>query len=106
MLIIALLISLSFIVMEKNAYAETWRNSIGTTGFQRQENTLWCWVASARNMDVSKVTHVNVKKNQRTVVKQIKGDIKNYGALLMTSKKQPKFSTQAVFLPTENQSYL
>ncbi len=55
-------------------YAADWRYSNGTTGFQQQEKPTWCWVASARNMAVSKYTSVNVTKSQEKVVKEIKGD--------------------------------
>ena len=31
------------------AQAGDWRYSTGTTGFQQQEKTNWCWVTSGRN---------------------------------------------------------
>lgn len=31
------------------AQAADWRYSTGTTGFQQQEKTNWCWVTSGRN---------------------------------------------------------
>ncbi len=66
--------------MEKPVYAdakETWNHTLATTGFQQQERMDWCWVASARNMAVTKVSNVNVKKTQSDVVKSIKGSVKN-----------------------------
>lgn len=32
----------------------SWIYTTITTGFQKQERTNWCWVASARNMAVTK----------------------------------------------------
>lgn len=76
-----------------NVAASTWTYTIGTTGFQKQERTNWCWVASARNMAVTKVSKVNVSKSQSVVVKSIKGSIKNEaGSLQETSKATKLFN--------------
>ena len=65
----------------------SWIYTTITTGFQKQERTNWCWVASARNMAVTKVSKVNVVKSQSNVVQIIKGSIKNEtGSLRETSK--------------------
>lgn len=65
----------------------SWIYTTITTGFQKQERTNWCWVASARNMAVTKVGKVNVVKSQSNVVQIIKGSIKNEtGSLGETSK--------------------
>ena len=76
-----------------NAYAVTWITTIGTTGFQKQEATYWCWVASARNMAVTKVSYVNVTKSQGDVVKKIKGKIQNsFGSLKEISQATKIFN--------------
>ncbi|MCI8339648.1 MAG: hypothetical protein HFH62_13390 [Lachnospiraceae bacterium] len=82
--------------MEKPVYAdakETWNHTLATTGFQQQERMDWCWVASARNMAVTKVSNVNVKKTQSDVVKSIKGSVKNCtGSLRDISVATKKFN--------------
>ena len=77
---IILSLIINFIFSSESASAKEWIYSTGTTGFQLQERTNWCWAASARNMAVAKFTSANVTKSQSQVVKQIKGSIVNEGA--------------------------
>lgn len=59
------------------ASAENWKYTTGTTGFQRQEQSKWCWVASARNMAVGRYTKDYVTESQSDVVKSLKGSVVN-----------------------------
>lgn len=71
----------------------SWTYTTVTTGFEKQERTNWCWVASARNMAVTKVSKVNVFKSQSNVVQSIKGSIKNEaGSLQETSRATEIFN--------------
>ena len=88
-----LVIVLCTIAKPVSADAESWVTTIGTTGFQKQERPNWCWVASARNMAVTKVSSVNVTKSQSDVVKSIKGNVNDCtGSLQETSKATKLFN--------------
>lgn len=67
-----------------------WKYTHGSSGFELQENGNWCWAASARNMAVSKVTAVNVKKSQRDIVKAIKGKVQYVTATIQETSKATK----------------
>lgn len=102
---IAFLIAISSLMWRTEAAsAETWYYSMGTSGFQQQERTLWCWVAAARNMAVARFTSVNVSKSQSDVVKEIKGSVVNKdGSLKETSKAVDSFSKSGTSKAIESQ---